>query len=339
LRKKENFDILILKMEQDIERKIIGILKVLSETETPVGANIIAKNLQKYGIFLNGRTVRYHLKIMDERGLTKKIGREGRTITEKGKEELKNALVSDRIGMIISKIDNLSYKVDFSLEKRKGNVIVNTGVIQKNKLDEAVAILKKVINSKISLSKYIVIKKEGEKIGNIVVPSNKCIIGTLCSITINGILIKAGIPTIAKFGGVIEVQNYDFHRFTDIITYDGSTLDPLEIFMRSDLVSILSVLKTGSGKVLANYREIPAQAKEKAKEIINTLENIGISGKVYISEPGQQFLGIQSTPDKIGIVVMGGLNAFSALEESGIKTEPTAISTVINFEEMEKIGG
>lgn len=326
-------------MEQDIERKIIGILKVLQEAKGPVGANIIARELQKQGIFLNGRTVRYHLKIMDERGLTEKVGREGRIIAEKGRKELKNALVADRIGMIISKIDNLSYRVSFNIEKITGDVIVNTALIQKNKLDDALSILKKVINSKIGLSKYIIVKRENEKIGDIIVPPKKCIIGTLCSITVNGILTKQGIPTIAKFGGVMEVHDYNFQRFTDLITYDGSTLDPLKIFMKSDLISILSVLKSGTGKILANYREIPVSAREKAKDIINIIEDIGISGKTSISEPGQIFLGIQVTPDKLGIAVMGGLNVFSALEESGIKTEATAISTIVNFEEMEKIGG
>lgn len=325
-------------MEQDIERKIIGILKVLLETKEPVGANIIARELQKQGIFLNGRTVRYHLKIMDERGLTEKVGREGRLIAEKGKEELKSALVADRIGMIISKIDNLSYKVDFNLEKKSGNVIINTAIIQKNKLDDALSILKKVVNSKIGLSKYIIIKKENEKIGDIIVPPKKCIIGTLCSITINGILIKQGIPTIAKFGGVMEMKDYSFQRFTDLISYDGSTLDPLEVFVKSNLVTILSVLKSGSGKILANYREIPASAKEKAGEVINILEGMGISGRIYISEPGQHFLGIQTVTNKVGVVVMGGLNVFSALEESGVKTDATAISTIVNFKEMGKIG-
>lgn len=326
-------------MEQDIERKIIGILKVLSVSNEPIGANIIARELQKQGIFLNGRTVRYHLKIMDERGLTKKVGREGRLITEKGKEELKNALVSDRIGMVISKIDNLSYKVNFDIEKKHGSVIINTAVIHRNKLDETLSIFKKVINSKIGLSKYIVVKKENEKIGDIIVPEKKCIIGTLCSITVNGILIKYGIPTYAKFGGVVEVQDYNFQRFTDIITYNGSTLDPLEVFVKSNLVSVLSVSKTGRGKILANLREVPADAKNKVKEILDILGKDGISGRTYISEPGQYFLGMQVVPNKVGVVVMGGLNTFSALLEAGIETDIRAISTIINFEEMEKIGG
>lgn len=324
-------------MEEEIEKKIIGILKVLENTREPLGANIISRELQKQGIFLNGRTVRYHLKIMDERGLTEKVGREGRIITEKGLEELKNALVSYRIGTIISRIDNLSYKVDFNLEEMKGNVIINTAIIPEKKLKEAISVLKRVINSKIGLNKYIVIKKAGEKVGNIIVPPKKYIIGTLCSITVDGILLKRGIPTMPKFGGVVEVYNYNFQRFTELITYEGSTLDPLEIFTRSNLVSILSVLNSGCGKVLANYREVPAEAKEEVKKIINILENKGLAGKTAISEPGQRFLGVQVMPDKIGIVILGGLNAFSALEESKIPVEAKAISTVISFEEMEKI--
>jgi len=35
--------------------------------------------------------VRYHLKLMDERGLTRLVGREGQLLTEQGEEELKSA--------------------------------------------------------------------------------------------------------------------------------------------------------------------------------------------------------------------------------------------------------
>jgi len=101
-------------MEQDVERKIIGILKVLSSSTEPVGANIIARELHRRGIVLDGRTVRYHLKIMDEQGLTKKEGREGRLVTPKGLSELEDALVSDRVGLIITQMKSLSYQVTFN---------------------------------------------------------------------------------------------------------------------------------------------------------------------------------------------------------------------------------
>ena len=70
----------------DVERKVIAILRVLKESPEPLGARIIARQLADYGINLTERAVRYHLKLMDERGLTQAVGRDGRLITPLGIE-------------------------------------------------------------------------------------------------------------------------------------------------------------------------------------------------------------------------------------------------------------
>jgi len=70
---------------QDVERKAISILKVLNDSREPVGSRIIAQRLRERGIELGERAVRYHLKLMDERGLTRLVGRrDGRALTERG---------------------------------------------------------------------------------------------------------------------------------------------------------------------------------------------------------------------------------------------------------------
>jgi len=62
-------------MNKDIERKVIAILEILSNYTEPIGANTISEKLLEKGIELSDRAVRYHLKIMDERGLTKVVGK------------------------------------------------------------------------------------------------------------------------------------------------------------------------------------------------------------------------------------------------------------------------
>ena len=86
----------------DVERKIISILKIINESSQPVGARLVARQLTDHGVELGERAVRYHLKLMDERGLTKLVGRDGRLITDSGIEELKSALVRDKVGLSIS---------------------------------------------------------------------------------------------------------------------------------------------------------------------------------------------------------------------------------------------
>lgn len=65
---------MILSAGSDTERKILAILKVLSEAFEPLGSIVIARKLQERGLALSGRTVRYHLRIADERGYTQPLG-------------------------------------------------------------------------------------------------------------------------------------------------------------------------------------------------------------------------------------------------------------------------
>ncbi len=96
---------------EDIERKVVLILKILNKNPTPLGARLIARKMQERGVHLSERTVRYHLKLMDERGLTEFVGRRGgRIITNMGMDEINNARVRDKISLSIARIDVLSFK-------------------------------------------------------------------------------------------------------------------------------------------------------------------------------------------------------------------------------------
>jgi HTH-type transcriptional regulator, global nitrogen regulator NrpRI len=90
-----------------VERKVVSILKILSESPQPLGARLISRQLKEQGVELGERAVRYHLKLMDERGLTRPMEKwDGREITQLGIEELNNALVTDKIGFVLEKIEN-----------------------------------------------------------------------------------------------------------------------------------------------------------------------------------------------------------------------------------------
>ena len=68
------------------------------------------------------RAIRYHLNLMDERGLTQLKGqREGREITAQGKKEITNALVKDKVGFAISRIELLSFRTTFDPQNRTGS--------------------------------------------------------------------------------------------------------------------------------------------------------------------------------------------------------------------------
>ena len=106
---------------EDIEKKILLILRILNESPEPVGARLISRRMQDHSVTLSERGVRYHLKLMDNRGLTQLIGRhDGRAITELGIEEIGNARVHDKIGFAISRIEILAFRTSLDLDKRQG---------------------------------------------------------------------------------------------------------------------------------------------------------------------------------------------------------------------------
>ena len=85
-----------------MNKTILAILKVLDKHPDKIlGSRELSRQMKFHGIDLTERTVRYHLKILDERGYTRVFGKEGRRITPQGKEELALALVSEKVGFVI----------------------------------------------------------------------------------------------------------------------------------------------------------------------------------------------------------------------------------------------
>ena len=318
-------------------KTMLAILKVLDKhSDTILGSREISRQLKVHGVELTERTVRYHLRILDERGYTKVFGKEGRQITQRGKEELAQALVSEKIGFIISKIETLSYLTDFDLEKNEGNIILNVSYFPEEKLKEALKVMKHVFLSPYVMCDKVVMQKAGEKIGDVIVPEKQVGFGTVCSVTINGIFLKAGIPVASKFGGVLQIENAEPSRFTSLISYEGSSLDPLEIFIKSHMTDVLGAVKNHSGKILASFREIPVVSLERARQLSEELRQKGIGGLLMIGNPNQPLLEMPVAVDKAGMIIVGGLNPLAALEEAGIQTVSKAMSTLYKFSDLIK---
>ena len=315
-----------------------AILQVLQKHQHEIiGSRHIMREVTRYGIDLTERTIRYHLKIMDEKHLTTVFGKNGRKITEKGLHELKNSNVSNQLGFIISKIESLSFMSDFDCESQKGRVILNVSFFPKSEIDVVRKILFKAFKSDYVMSQKIVLAQEGETIGNTVIPEGMVGIGTVCSVTVNAILLKQGIPISSRYGGVMEVLPDGPSRFTSLISYDGCSLDPLLIFIRGGMTSVKKVLKEGVGNVLASFREIPIECIEKAEAIQQRLKDIGIGGLLTIGNPNNPLMEVPVGVDKAGVVVVGGLNPIAALYEHGIKVESYAMSELFEFNELKTV--
>ncbi len=317
-----------------MNKTMFAILTVLDKQSGIIGAKEISKQLKLYGVNLTERTVRYHLKILDERGLTKVFGKEGRKITKKGREELSQSHVSEKVGFIISRIETLSYMTSFDMEKQEGDIIMNVSYIHTKNLNNALKVMKSVYKSPYVMSDRLVIAGEGEQIGDVIVPEGKVGLGTVCSVTINGIFLKSGIPLVSKFGGVLQTEESEPSRFAALISYEGSSLDPLEIFIRSNMTDVIGAVRNGSGRILASFREVPVVCVDEANMLARKIAEIGIGGILRIGNPNQPLLEMPVGMDKAGIVIVGGLNPVAALEETGISSESKAMSTLYEYSHL-----
>ncbi len=324
-------------MDLAVQRKMIAILSIIHESHTPIGGRLIAYRMNERGYDTGERGVRYYLRILDERGLTKRLGYDGRIITERGIDELNKALVGDRIGFIISKIERCMLDTTFDLKTMQGKVIINMSIINKNDFDKTIEILKHVIRSGHPFSPYIKLIEENTVTSDVEIPAGKIGIATMCSITIDGILLKNGIPVNPKYGGVLKVEDKKPVCFEDIIVYSGTTIDPMRIFISKKMTRVLDTVNTGSGKLLANLREIPESALSKAEEILSAAMRARIGGIAEIGKPGKSALNTAVDAGKIGIAVYAGTNIIAAVSEIGVKVTTYPISSIIDFKELKKL--
>ena len=319
----------------DAERKIISILKVLSESSEPLGSIIIARELERHGIFLSERGVRYHLRVTDERGYTQPLGRDGRMLTPQGLNELKMALAPEQVGFILEKLELLAFHTTFDPQKRTGQLPINTSLIDKDNFKKALSAMGEVFKAGICVSKLVATASEGEKLGSVVIPSGKNGFATVCSVVINGILLKSGVPIGSRFGGVLEIRNSKPRRFVAIINYAGTSLDPSEQYIRANMTSVSEAAKTGDGKILASFREIPAPSRAIVNEKIAMLKEVGIGGVYALGNTSEPTCQITVDLNRVGMVLLGGLNPVAAAVEAGVEVENIAESGLINFEQLE----
>jgi len=321
---------------QEVERKERLILKILNDSPQPLGARVIARLLKDHGVYLGERAVRYHLKLLDERGLTRLVSRDGRLITEPGIEELGNALVRDKVGFAIARIELLALRTDFDLEKGTGLVPVNISFFPKRKFKKALQEMKPAFAAGICVSDLVAVAHEGEQLGDLIVPAGKIGLATVCSIVINGTLFKAGVPMDSRFGGILQIRDHEPLRFVELIHYAGSSLDPSEVFIRARMTSVRDAARTGNGKILANFREIPALCRPIAENVLAKLKEAGLGGLMVMGNTSEPVCEIPMELNRVGMILVGGLNPIAAAEEAGIEAENYAMSTVFEYQRLKK---
>ena len=234
--------------------------------------------------------------------------------------------IQPKIPFLLSKTWNLIQQVNFDVEKRKGHIISNVSYIDHDNLDSALEIMEETYNNnpKYINPYYKLIKHPNneDKIG----------IGTICSLSIDGILINNGIMSNPKYGGLLELTEPPL--FIDLISYNGSTEDPHKIFLAKNMTSITRNI--GPNKILASFKEIPYISRDYSVYLLDILSKIGFS--IYkIGKPRELTYNAKADNYNFGVVTGSGLNSIGAIKEKGIDVEVKAIEKLLPFEKMDRL--
>lgn len=318
-------------MKEKKEKKRLAILRVLKDADRPLTSVRIAREMLASGIDISERTVRLYLKSLDEEGLTENFGKRGRLINDHGLTELANSRVIEKVGFLSAKIDQMTYSMNFDLAKKAGTVVINATILTKEQLARCAPIISRVYDKGYAMGRLVALLKPEERVGDILVPKGMVGLGTVCSITLNGVLLQYGIPTKSRFGGLLEIRNQRPERFVEIISYDGTSLDPLEVFMKGGMTDLVGAVETGDGWIGASFREIPGASRSRVEDLAQKLDKIGLGGFLEIGGPGQPLFEIPVGEGRAGAVVIGGLNPVAILEETGVRLNSKALAGLIEF--------
>lgn len=227
----------------------------------------------------------------------------------------------------LSRIENLMQQVTFDPRSGEGRIITNTSRVRKERLQDLLALFSDAIQSGLSVCPRIKLIDEGDTVS----------IKTACSLTLDGVLLKAGIPVRPKGGGIIEVIEREPVRFTDMLMYWATTIDPIDVLTAQELTDITGMMRTGNGRILGNLQEAPMLAKEQIEELLDDLADAGFTGILELGEPNMNVLGVSVERDHLGVALVGGTNLVAAAQEFGILVEHESISDLSEISEMKHI--
>jgi len=238
---------------------------------------------------------------------------------------------------VTHRIDDFAMRVTYNPVTDNGKLVYNLSFVKNEDLEFAIGILKDAYKTGLAASGLVKFIPEKENWEGIAVPEGQTAVCTVCSITFDGLLIRKGVPVNPIGGGVVEIENRAPIRFIHMILYEDTTIDPLQVLNSQKLTSVTSVMRKGSGKILANVREFHMEAEPLVGEVLDELADSSFIGILEVGMPNVSLLGVPVSPQFIAIACVGGTNPLAAIKESGRSVSTSAMKGLIDVADMTEI--
>lgn len=318
------------------ERNIFEILSVLDRKSTSMTSQEITDELKDLGIPLTGRMIRHYLQFLDEQGFTLNLGKQGRRITDAGRDELMKSYVHGRSDLIKDQIIKLISDDRFDINKQRGEVLVNFSLIGEGEEQEVRRVLREVCSSGL-FPPFIKIVHSGGRLCGREIPDGMFGLATMSSITTDEILLNNGIYVTTDWPmGLLEIRGLKPVRVTCSIGTEGLSIDPAAMMICKRMGSVYDAVTKGQGEVLSDYREIHHIARSRAMGLLRKAVDL-FGGLIIVGRSGENILGRQTKQGYSGVIVFCGESLPAALEERGIQTNTRTVESAINFKELEPI--
>ena len=166
------------------------------------------------------------------------------------------------------------------------------------------------------MSDWVRFFDEGARLEGLAVPEGFAGICTMCTITLDGILMRKGIPIQPVGGGLAGIVDRVPRRFTHMILYEATTIDPLEVLLPGAHLHRQGH-ERGERDHLANLRPCHMEA-ESLVSALDDFSDVGFTGILEVGAPNVPILGVSTGLPVIGVAMVGGTNPMAALKEESV---------------------
>jgi len=315
-----------------IEEEILDILAEFG----PLSSQEIEKELQNRGFNITSRTVRYHLRKLEQRGFVNK-GNHGRSqITVEGIEFLKGLKASERLGEFSERIEINVYSSDFDVYRMRGKVPTNLALIKKEEFERCLQILAEMENFPFIIHKGVVFLDEEEELGDKKIPKGFFAIATISNTIYDVLLRSAGVNTYPEYAALLRVERMVPNRILELISYAGTTMSPGWLLLRSGLTSVSSVLDNGSGVIISAVRSFSRYAIDIVLRTVEIARSKDFHGVLAVLHPSDRRFSLP-VGRRARIIVSAGLNHLAPLHEAGIEMKIKVNEFLIEFSKFRPI--
>ncbi|MGC9435409.1 MAG: NrpR regulatory domain-containing protein [Methanomicrobiales archaeon] len=236
---------------------------------------------------------------------------------------------------ITHRIEDYALQVTYRPLEGTGRIIYNLSLIRETDVEAALPILRDTFAAGLWVSDRLRLFSPGEEIDGYTIPAGRVGICTVCSITMDALLLRRGVPLNPLGGGLVEVRDRVPLRFTSFIRYDATTIDPTQLLISPGSPAIGGVLQKGDGTILANLRECHMEAEPVIGAVLDDLAADGFTGVLDVGNPNSPLLSVPVTPEYMAVAMVSGTNMLGALREAGI---PVAIHAMKGTAEIDRLG-